>query len=580
MNRLANRLFVMGMMLILLTGVIVAIVGSTLARQAILEAAEARILSIVEQREAHLSDWLTLYIHTAKSLLESDGIADEPVGLRDQRIKSIPGLVSAGYLSPEGNLYRTVSFDGDNAFQDPPDSLAVRVAMLSRDVAFGTVRLSSNDQAVFDIVIPLENRQQAMAVLRVSSSDVLNPILADTSGLGRSIELFLLDRDMRMLTPSRFHGHPAPLKHRMMIPPASAALEQPKGSMEYTSFLGDPVVGGYVTLPRQRWILVGEMSVQGALEPINGIYIRASAVIAAVLLVLLVLTRYLARSWSRPVEGLTRASEKVAAGDYSISLPESSSVDEVGRLTHSFNRMVCALQVGREELETAQREIVKQEKMAEVGKLVTSVVHEMRNPLSSIKMNLRLLERVKCDDPVEKEHLELATGDVQRLEAMLQELLVYGKPIKTDVWSLNPIPILRTAVEEQSPYAMERSVSLDMTAPRDDHPTVFADVELLRRSLDNLIRNAIEACEEGDGIKVSFELMDDEALILVVDNGGGMKENVLQKLFDPFFTTREDGTGLGMSNVRKFVEAMDGSIEVNSEEGLGTTVTIRLGRAD
>lgn len=579
LNRLANKLFVVGFALVLLTGVIVAVVGSRLARQAILGEAEARILAIVEQREIHLTDWLDLYIHTARTALRPSEILANPAETWGERVKEVPGLLSVTVLSSSGEILSVISVEEGESIYLPLDSTAVRAAMLSREVSFGAVRLSKNDSAFFDLVIPAEDSAKTLQVHRISSREILNPIVGDTTGLGEGVELFLLDRDMRMLTPSRFHGHPAPLKHRMVIPPATAALETPRGSMEYTSFLGQPVVGGYIYMPHQRWILVGEMSVEGALKPIERIYARATAVMIVVLLILLVLTRNLARSWSRPIERLTHASEQVAAGDYSIEVPGTRSSDEIGRLTQSFNRMVKALHDGEEDLESAQREIVKQEKIAEIGKLVTSIVHEMRNPLSSVKMNLRLLERSKCDDPVEQEHLDLASGDVRRLEAMLQELLVYGKPIETNIVAINPVPILRAAVEDKLPYASEQGVRLEVLS-REVDETVQADPELLRRSLDNLIGNAIEACEEGDHVEVSLDIEKRDALIQVVDSGKGMNEIVRQKLFDPFFTTREHGTGLGMSNVRKFVEAMNGSIYVTSNEGRGTTITIRVRRTD
>ncbi|HEX04049.1 MAG TPA: HAMP domain-containing histidine kinase [Bacteroidetes bacterium] len=237
--------------------------------------------------------------------------------------------------------------------------------------------------------------------------------------------------------------------------------------------------------------------------------------------------------------------------------------------------MVESLADGQQNLANAQVKLVQQEKMAVIGRLVASVVHEMRNPLSAIKMNLRLLQRGAQLTENEKEHLEIAGGETQRLESMLQELLDYGKPVELDLRQVNISDIIVQILKETRSLAENGDVRVQFEQA-DNQPTIRTDPELLHRLLENLVLNAVQACRSGDTVSVEIEYSVEATSICVKDTGSGMTETVRKRLFDPFFTTREEGTGLGMSNVQKFVSVMGGTVSVESETGQGTKVTIHL----
>jgi signal transduction histidine kinase len=572
---LGTRLFVAGALLVLVTGLVVALVGATIARQGVLAEAERRVLALAEQRESHLSDRLDAYFDTATRLVQTIQPSVFSGTELHNVLFSLPGLHNVSLLTDEGLNWR-----GSPHAIWHPDPTALNAASLSRAPAYGPLHRQADGTPVFDVILPIAftaDGDSALLAMRIDSREVLDPIMTDTSGLGQRGELFLLDRDMRMLTPSRQHSHPEPLMHIMDIPPARAAIAENRGSMQYTSFLGDPVVGGYVYMPRQRWILVGELDVREALTPVRGIYERTAIILGFALLLLLAVTLILARNLAQPIVKLTRASELVAAGKYDVHVSPPPQRNELYRLTESFNRMTGALHAGREELAIAQQRLVQQETIAAIGRLVASIVHEMRNPLSSIKMNLRLLERQVGSDDMMTEHLGLAQGEATRLETMLQELLDYGKPVEPRLEQLALNEIARAAKTELQNLADETGVEIHLReSPQ--NPVALGDRELLRRILENLLRNATEACSTGDVVQLSVETTADSGTVVlsVRDTGHGMTESVRDRVFDPFFTTRNDGTGLGMANVKKFVELMVGELKLESVEGEGTTVTVEL----
>lgn len=574
-HQIGTRLFLVGAILVILSGLIVAIVGATIARQGVLAESERRVLSLVEQRESHLRDWLDAYINTARQLVIA--LSSTHIGIDADHYKvlyTLPGVMEAALLNEQGD-----QISGLHSLNWKPDSVLVNKSVMFRQTAIGPIRMSESGDAVFELAVPItssEGHTSSSLILRIDSKKVIDPIMTDTSGLGQRGELFLLDRDMRMLTPSRFHSHPDPLSHIMDIPPAQAAFQTYSGSMQYTSFLGEPVVGAYVNMLDYEWILVGELDVREALNHVRSIYERTAFVLVISLLALLGVTLVLARSWARPIVRLTGASREVAEGNYEVFVTPPRQKDELHSLTISFNRMTGALQTGRKMLAHAQRSLVQQETMAAIGGLVTSIVHEMRNPLSSIKMNLRLLERYSASDDPSAEHISLASQEAGRLEGMLGELLDYGKPVDLKIEPVSLNEFVQSVGVDLNDLVKEQKLEFTIVTVNPP-PVALVDRELLRRTIENLLRNACEATDQGGTINLSIlEESTGKVGFVLTDSGHGMKESVIKRVFNPFFTTRDEGTGLGMSNVKKFVDVMKGDLHIESLENVGTKVTVIL----
>nr|MBC8478421.1 HAMP domain-containing protein [bacterium] len=265
---------------------------------------------------------------------------------------------------------------------------------------------------------------------------------------------------------------------------------------------------------------------------------------------------------------LAPASNQVGRGDLTVRVAEESRGDEIGSLLVNFNLMVKGL-------EDSRRQLVQAEKMAAIGQLVAGIVHEMRNPLSSIKMNVRLLQRRLQEMSTVRESLEIASGEVERLERMLAELLDYSKPPTFKPETFAPGILLERVRRAVTEPAAANEIELTCTSAP-EIATLYGDLELMERAVVNLLLNAIQACDKKGRVELRIEEAAGGTLLQVSDRGRGMNTHVLERLFDPFFTTRPDGIGLGMASVRKIVETHDGQLQVESLVDQGTTVRIIL----
>jgi two-component system sensor histidine kinase HydH len=222
------------------------------------------------------------------------------------------------------------------------------------------------------------------------------------------------------------------------------------------------------------------------------------------------------------------------------------------------------------DLERHSRELLQAERLAAVGRLAAGVVHEMRNPLSALKMNLSALQRSEALSDMEREQLAIAIEQGGRLERMLEELLDYSRPVQLKLSEFPVGRLLERARELSLAEAESRGVKLELQL--EEEYSLQADEEILLRALLNLVENALQFSREGQSVR----LIAGRGNLEVVDEGSGMSDSVLERVFDPFFTTREGGTGLGMCNVKKFVEAHGGKIRIESREGRGTRVSLQF----
>ncbi len=410
-----------------------------------------------------------------------------------------------------------------------------------------------------------DSKGQPLAVLvaTLALAHTLNPVILDTTGLGTTGQAYLVDTAKVMLTPSRFMHHPDPLTHTMDSEGIRAALAGKEGPSVYEGFEGQKVMGAWEYMPEQKWALIAEMDADEAFAPLA--MLRRNAIIVALLTLgaILIVVAWVSRSISLPIRRLADASLAVSQGDLDRRVAVKLH-DEVGELAERFNRMVTSLR-------DSQRQLVQSERLAAIGELVASVVHEIRNPLSAIKMNMRILEH-KCDtSPVIAEHFELANAQMERLEAMLKELLDYSKPVPLHKKSVTVSELISGALRQLDLGGASIEKLIENPAR-----TINVDPEKMERVLINLLLNARQAMPEGGTITIVSRDENSDVLLSVSDTGQGISADNLKHIFEPFFTTRKHGTGLGLPNAKKIVEAHGGQIVVKSEGNTGTEVQVTL----
>ncbi len=225
-----------------------------------------------------------------------------------------------------------------------------------------------------------------------------------------------------------------------------------------------------------------------------------------------------------------------------------------------------------------ERKIRESERMAYIGKVTTSLSHEIRNPLSSVKMNLQILKKNHLLQGNDKRRIDISVREVKRLEHILKELLDYAKPIHLKFQRFALDEIIRTAIGLLEIKFQEKEVVV--VADLDAHaPLICADKEKIEQAVINLLLNALEASGPGGEIRVATRhppQQGDDFEIVISDQGCGIPPQHFADILEPFFTTKSKGTGLGLSNVQQIVQAHRGRIEVENLEPCGAVFRLHL----
>ncbi|MCM8820916.1 MAG: ATP-binding protein, partial [Candidatus Omnitrophica bacterium] len=226
-------------------------------------------------------------------------------------------------------------------------------------------------------------------------------------------------------------------------------------------------------------------------------------------------------------------------------------------------------------LEELEEGIKRAERLASLGVMATGIAHEIKNPLVSIKTFAQLLQEKYNDKDFREQFSSLAIKEVDRINALVEEILVFAKP-RNIVWEDVDIKeIIKATLILLPPQFPDKKIEV-----REDFcegPVVIkGDGDKLKQAFLNICINSAQAINTQGVIEIKVKKEDDRAKIEIRDNGYGIKKEILDKIFEPFFTTKAQGTGLGLSIVARIIDEHKGNIKVASDEGKGTTVFIEL----
>ncbi|HEU4596914.1 MAG TPA: ATP-binding protein [Pyrinomonadaceae bacterium] len=281
--------------------------------------------------------------------------------------------------------------------------------------------------------------------------------------------------------------------------------------------------------------------------------------------------------FTRPIKELSRATHRVAAGDFSVRVPDAHRRDETGQLSATFNEMVA--QLGR--MRELEAQVKQAEHSAVVGRLASAIAHEIRNPLNYINLTLdHLRTSLAPNDPTKRALVERLTtqlkAEVARINTRISEFLKYTRPANLELRPLDLREAIADALRMVEVQAAENGIETKIVE-NGSLPPVLGDEESLRSVFTNLIINGMQAIEgEGGRLTVKLGTRDGRARVEISDTGHGIAPEHLPKIFEPYFSTKETGTGLGLAIVKKAVDDHDGTISVRSTPGEGTTFTVEI----
>jgi len=275
------------------------------------------------------------------------------------------------------------------------------------------------------------------------------------------------------------------------------------------------------------------------------------------------------RRFLKPIDSLKRSFDKVVEGDLSVQV-ETKSRDEIGGLAVSFNKMVAELRKNREKEQLLQRK----ERLASLGQLAAGVAHEIKNPLNAINLTIEHLNDkfVSPKDEQAREYIATIQSEIRRLDKIVNNFLNY---LHSEELQLSETDINAILTEIIQLYEREISqAKIELTTEFAPSFVVRADGERLKTALVNVIVNAIQAMPQGGKLTVATNPENGE--VVISDTGTGIPEKQREHIFDIFYTTKSSGSGLGLPTAYKIIKAHKGEIVIDSREGKGTTVRIKL----
>jgi signal transduction histidine kinase len=326
---------------------------------------------------------------------------------------------------------------------------------------------------------------------------------------------------------------------------------------------GQEIIGG-VRIVYSTW------SIQKLMETITTRFIWFSAGLA--MLAGLVFY-FISRSIVAEVTRLGEAARKVAGGDRKLRAAPGK-IPETRELALAFNAMLDSLDESREALAKADREMMRQNFLAEMGKFSLMIAHEFKNPLSIIKSSVDVLKK---DPPREAGEVMITymEDEIRRLNRLIEDFLTFARPAQPRFRPVDLNDLLRELVSRIELKKAHAEIVFQVDIPSQPCMT-RGDPDLLMRALGNVIDNACNANQDRGTVRISAEVEGNTWISTIEDEGEGIPPDHFEKIFEPFFTTRAKGTGLGLAFATQVINSHDGAISAENGEGKGARFRVLL----
>jgi signal transduction histidine kinase len=535
--------------------------GYNLTDRTLRESTEAFIFSILEGRGDRLNKWLSEQRSEIKIISLSPHTYDiekhSPYGLNSINLYDLKW----SKLKFESEILQSELLEQFKDLLAKKNDLLITIPVLMNDGGL----ISYIGSPVFD-----KNRIKVGYVIGVLDiKEAAERILNIGTRWGKTKKIYLVSENGIILTRPR-EGEEMMVGKEMDI----INLVFPKESKKvynYIDYNGNEVLGAVRIFPELRSIMVVEVDKAEAMSRLTTLQHRFTTTVFATIIIVSVISIIRAWQLSRPLKILAHTAREIGKGNQDMRLGTMDTV-EAQRVADAFNQMLDELAASREKL-------ARSASLQAIGMLSSSIVHEIRNPLSSIKMNLQALEDKVKDDELYRELALIASERVRYIEEMLNELLQFGKPLTLNFTDISFCDIYEDVYDQVREKLQKKEVTISKKDFCESPVILFVDKNLIVGAITNLVINAIDAVDKGGYIEIDVRtvtLNPSQCMIDVKDNGPGLKEKDIEKLFKPFFTTKSTGTGLGLANVKKIVEYHSGSVSADNLKEGGAVFTITI----
>jgi len=323
-------------------------------------------------------------------------------------------------------------------------------------------------------------------------------------------------------------------------------------------------------------LLVAAAPLDPVVQPFRTAAAKGLWILGILTSLVVVLVTFFSRQLTRSIGTLTDAAEAISKGDLDRSVPPAGT-DEIGRLSQAFNTMTSNLR-------RTLTELSEREALAAVGAFATSMAHDVRNALTSIRLDLQLLEEDVPDASRGRRYQSRALRKLEVLNRRVTGSLALARSGRIGRDRLDPIGPIRSAIAAVRPEFESRGARVLLEPVPSEPLAVQGDAAILEQAFFNLLLNAAQALASEDGAagkprgeaRVSVRVEDGLLRILFIDTGPGIPSELHSRIVEPYFSTRSDGTGLGLAIAHRSIRAHGGDLVIRSPEEGGTEVEVKL----
>ena len=389
-----------------------------------------------------------------------------------------------------------------------------------------------------------------------------------------SVEIMVFGSDYT-LNHSTLFGLPDPeqnwenLADKMRLREVKQRFENPDGTSvtQDITLNGKPYKVFYLPLEFGRiYCLLRPMDAIAEAKQTFTWYMLSIAVFVMALVAFI--SQRIGKNLTNPIKVLVDSTARVATGDLDERC-EIKTHDEISDLAAAFNQMTRDLKQSRDQL-------IQAERLATAGKMSASFAHEIRNPLSSMRMLAQMMMQ-KPEMSTEKHQQSLCyiLEEIERIDTIVKGLMDFARPIALNLTQQPLVPALQAVLDLMEANLAHHQIQLVLDLSPET-PEVQFDSDKLKQAFMNVVLNAMEAMPQGGELQVSTFTKEGNIYIKVIDTGVGIPEEDLEHIFEPFFTRKTKGTGLGLANVKRILEEHGGKAEIESTPDRGTEVSLWL----
>ncbi len=552
--------------------------------------------NLVEVKETAIEQWIQERIKDGKILVQSREIKS----LDPEKIEAL--LKFKRGLHPAYRELLVVDARGKEVSSLPPQGTSEKEEWFQQAKVKGAyisppVLPAASKSPVFTVSLPiLDENGRFLGVLKeLVEMDYVAELIFEPH-LGKTGKLLLANLRGEIL----LHERPSELIRSGIsrVPYFEKFSFTPTRTAVYEDPQGNEVLGAWKWVRGLQCYLIAEQDTQEAFQPIRQLTERALILFAISTFGILVVAYWAVGTVTQPIQQLSSTVESFAAGNFDKAMVVDQR-DEIGKLIEGFTQMAAKLRKAHGELEgkvrasntelekayyllkERQEQLIRSEKMAALGQLSAGVAHEIRNPLTSIKIFIQTLEKEIDLDESQREDFRIIKKEIDRLNEIVVRFLHFARPEDPQFQPVNINGLMTDTLNLLLGRIKGHGIRLEVSLSP-DLPPVQGDPKQLDQVFLNLLLNAVEAMPGGgiltiqSSVRAVPETEGKVLRIVIRDTGPGIRDQDRPYLFDPFFTTKDGGTGMGLSIAYSIVQKHNGQIEVESKEGRGASFIVSL----